>query len=314
MELRNLRHFIALAEERSFTKAAARELIVQSGLSSSIRALERDLGVLLFVRGTRPVRLTAEGAALVPSARRTLDAAASAAQAVREVHGLLSGQFRIGALATIGHTLPFARWLAEFALAHPGLDISAQVHGARLTPAMVANGELDCALWVNGPKLPPGLTVVELVSEPIGLACAPSHPLAAMNAVRFEQLDGERFVEPPASWAIRSQVEAVFRERGLTRRIACEVNEWTMVLDLVAAGVGISFVPLGLDFSLHPRPDEALRLIPLADVRLDRRIDFIYPSGHAASPAARRFAELLEHHRAVAVEQNPPFDVPLDGP
>ena len=61
MELRHLRHFVALAEELNFTRAAARELIVQSGLSSSVRALEREIGAPLFVRGTRPVRLTAEG-------------------------------------------------------------------------------------------------------------------------------------------------------------------------------------------------------------------------------------------------------------
>ena len=59
MELRQLRHFLALVEERSITRAAKRELIVQSGLSNSVQALERELGTLLYVRGTRPVRLTA---------------------------------------------------------------------------------------------------------------------------------------------------------------------------------------------------------------------------------------------------------------
>ncbi|MGW1290844.1 LysR family transcriptional regulator, partial [Streptomyces sp. NPDC002586] len=72
MELRHLRHFVALAEERNFTRAAARELIVQSGLSSSVRALEKTLGTVLFVRGTRPVRLTVEGEALLPAARHAL--------------------------------------------------------------------------------------------------------------------------------------------------------------------------------------------------------------------------------------------------
>ena len=85
MELRQLRHFLALAEERSITRAARRELIVQSGLSNSLQALERELGTPLYIRGTRPVRLTAAGEALVGPARRTL-ASAAQAEAGRAPH------------------------------------------------------------------------------------------------------------------------------------------------------------------------------------------------------------------------------------
>ena len=146
MELRHLRHFVSLAEERSFTAAASRELIVQSGLSSSVRALEKEMGALLFVRGTRPVRLTAEGEALLPAARHALDAAEAARQAVRDVHGVLTGTLRIGALQTSGHTLPFAAWLAQFSRAHPGVDISVRELPSVRMLNMVADGELDCAL------------------------------------------------------------------------------------------------------------------------------------------------------------------------
>src|ERR1700723_4100035 len=81
VELRQLRHFLALVEERSVTRAARRELIVQSGLSNSLQALERELGTPLYVRGTRPVRLIAAGEALVGAARRTGTSAVPAGQA-----------------------------------------------------------------------------------------------------------------------------------------------------------------------------------------------------------------------------------------
>jgi DNA-binding transcriptional LysR family regulator len=291
MELRNLRHFVALAEERSFTKAATRELIVQSGLSSSIRALEKDVGALLFVRGTRPVRLTAAGEALVGEARRTLDAAAAAQQAVQDVQGVLSGQLRIGTIHSIGHTLPFNTWLATFALAHPGVDIVVKQEAALLMLAKVANGELDCALLPATRDA--GLAVLPLISEPIVLACPPGHPLATSPAVRLAQLDGERFVETPPAWAIRALLDETFQAAGLTRRIVCEIDEWNAVLDLVRAGVGIALIPAGLNFDRHPGRPELL-LVPLADVRLERRLDFVYPKGHAASPATRRFVELLD--------------------
>ncbi|HJP73933.1 MAG TPA: LysR family transcriptional regulator [Pseudonocardiaceae bacterium] len=124
MELRHLRHFIALAEEGTFTAAAARELIVQSGLSTSVRVLEKDVGAPLFIRGTHPIRLTAEGEAFLPAARRALDAVDAAQQAVQDVRGVLSGRLRIGVIETSGHTLPFGTWLAQFSREHPAISIT----------------------------------------------------------------------------------------------------------------------------------------------------------------------------------------------
>jgi DNA-binding transcriptional LysR family regulator len=123
------------------------------------------------------------------------------------------------------------------------------------------------------------------------LACAPEHPLAGAERITLDRLDGERFVETHPGWAIRVLIDAAFRDAGLTRRIAYEVNEWAMVLDLVAAGVGVALVPDGLDFAVHTRPAARLRLIPLDGVRLERRIDLVLPKGHAATPAARRFLD-----------------------
>jgi DNA-binding transcriptional LysR family regulator len=296
MELRHLRHFVALAEERSFTRAAARELIVQSGLSTSIRALEKDVGALLFVRGTRPIRLTAEGTALLPAARHALDAADAAQQAVQDAHGVLAGQLRIGALQTSGHTLPFSSWLAEFALAHPRVDISVQQLPALQMMDLVADGRLDCALVSLVSERAPGLEVVPLLTEPVGVIVAQGHPLAEAESVTLEQLAGERFVEPPAQWAIRVVVDDAFRAAGLSRRIAVEVNEWTMVLDLVAAGVGVTLAPTG--FVLAPRIAAGVRFVPLTGVELVRRIDLVLPQGHAASPAARRFAQYVSAWQA----------------
>jgi DNA-binding transcriptional LysR family regulator len=303
MELRHLRHFVALAEERSFTRAAARELIVQSGLSSSVRALEKDVGALLFVRGTRPVRLTSEGEALVSAARRTLDAVDASYQAVRDVRGVLSGHLRIGGLQTSGHSLPFTSWLAGFSRAHPGVDITVRQLPATRMLAMVGDGELDCALVSAEPGRSAGLDVVPLISEPVTLACAQEHPLAAADSVTLRRSADERFVDTHPEWAIRSLVDAAFNEAGLTRHIVCEVDEWTTVLGLVAEGIGVTFVPRPLNFALLPGNVASLRLIPLRGVRLERRLDLVLPKGHAAAPAARRFVEYVR--QALPAAWNP---------
>ncbi|CAM5611502.1 transcriptional regulator [Streptomyces spiroverticillatus] len=300
MELRHLRHFVALAEERSFTRAAARELIVQSGLSSSVRALEKEVGALLFVRGTRPVRLTTEGEALLPAARRTLDAADGALQAVRDVHGGLTGRLRIGAYQASRHLVPLASWLSGFVRSHPGLDIEVRQHPAVEMIRMVADGELDCALAAapDPARTAERLDLLPVASEPYVLACALDHPLAARDDVPLPLLDGERFVETHSLWTGRMLSDALFAEAGMVRRIVCEVSEWAMVSDLVAAGLGVAFVPESLARDLLPLPDLPLRLLPITgnttSVRLERRVDLLLPKGQGLNTATRRFAEHVQ--------------------
>jgi DNA-binding transcriptional LysR family regulator len=287
MELRQLRHFLALASERNFTHAARLEHIVQSGLSASIGALEHDLGVLLYVRNTRPVRLTAEGEALVPFARRTLDAADAASQAVREVNGALSGKLRIGTVQTRSPAYRLGEWLGEFALQYPGLDVFILQLTAVDMENMLASGELDCVVGPATQHPPAGLDITAITSEPLELACAPSHPLAG-KTIKLSALAGERFVETLPGWTIRAQTDEAFAAAGITRRITCEVGEWGMVTDLVRVGLGIAFIP-----SMLREADDGLAIIGVSDVSLARKIDLILPTGHAATPAAQRFAEFV---------------------
>ena len=296
VELRHLRHFIALAEERSFTRAAARELIVQSGLSSSIRALERAVGSPLFVRGTRPVRLTSEGQALLPAARRALDAAEAARQAVRDVREVLSGELRLGTVQKSTGTCPLSLWLADFARAHPGLHLTVQLQPALQLLTMVQSGELDCAFTTVLSGHTTGLDVQPVVAEPLMVACAADHPLATRDELTLDDLDGQRFVDTHAESTTRVQVDALFADAGLTRHIACEVTEWAMVLGLVTAGLGIALVPAGTQWGA-PQQATPPRLIPLVGAPAARRVDLVLPRGQDASPAARRFAQYVHRMR-----------------
>jgi DNA-binding transcriptional LysR family regulator len=294
MEIRQLRHFLALASEQNFTRAAALENIVQSGLSASVGSLERDLGVLLYVRNTRPVRLTAEGEALVPFARHTLDAADAASQAVREVHGALSGKLRIGTVQTRSPAYQLSDWLGDFALQYPGLDIFILQLTAVDMETLLITGQLDCVVGPATARRIPGLEVTSITSEQLVLACMPSHPLAG-KTVNLDALEGERFVETLPGWTTRAQTDAAFAAARVSRRVSCEVGEWSIVTDLVRVGLGIAFIP---DMLLTR--GEGLATIQVNDVSLTRMIDLILPSGHAATPAAQRFADFVRKRIAVS--------------
>jgi DNA-binding transcriptional LysR family regulator len=261
---------------------------VQSGLSSSIGALERDLGVLLYVRNSRPIRLTAEGKALVPFARRTLDAADAASQAVREVHGALSGTLRIGTVQTRGTAYRLSEWLGEFSQLYPGLDIFIQQLPATRQLELLVAGELDCVIGPTTGITPAGLETTAITSEPLLLACARRHPLAG-KTVDLTALANERFIETLPGWASRVQTDAAFAAAQVSRRITCEVGEWGMVTDLVEVGLGIAFVP---DVLLDGR--DTLATITVSGSTLALSIALIRPTNHASTPAARRFSDFAQ--------------------
>jgi DNA-binding transcriptional LysR family regulator len=297
MELRQLRHFLALVEERSITRAAERELIVQSGLSNSIQALERELGTALYVRGTRPVRLTAAGEALVGAARRTLTSATQAEQAVHHTRDVVIGTLRLGISLSAQHLVPFASYLGEFTGGHPGIDLRLRYEAGLTMISMLKAGELDCVI---GPALSqvPGVRMTRLAREPLHLVCRSDHRLAGHAEVNLRELANERFIEVPTGWTARLLSDAAFAGDGLPRRIACVVGDWELFLELVRAGVGIGFAPAGLQYPVLTARDSVLRLIAVPGVPLERHIYLILPPAGETSPAAQRFADQLLRIRA----------------
>jgi DNA-binding transcriptional LysR family regulator len=147
-------HFVAVAEERHFTRAAARMHVAQSSPSASIGALERELGEALFVRDNRWVALTQAGRALLPAARRALAAADEGRAAVAGVRGVLHGQLNAGAIQTLG-VVDLAALLAAFRRGHPGVTIRPSHDAASVLARAAADAELDIA-FIDGPVDPAG--------------------------------------------------------------------------------------------------------------------------------------------------------------
>lgn len=242
MELRQLRYFVAVAEERHFTRAAKSLHVAQSGLSASIRSLERELGASLFRRNTRQVQLTAAGQALLVEARRALAATDAAREAVAAVQGLLRGSLAIGTLQCL-HVVHLPNVLRGFLAEHPGLDIRLRHGGSGELVEQVAAGRLDLAFVSRPVRCPDELAVEPLAGEPLVLACALDHPLAACGAVPLGDLADERFVDFQPDWGTRDTVDRLLDAAGVARRVALEVTDVHSLLDLVACGLGVALVP-----------------------------------------------------------------------
>jgi len=288
MELRQLEHFLAVAEERHFTRAARRLHIVQSGLSFSVRALERELGVPLFVRSTRRVDLTEAGRALVPEARNALAAVRSARQAVTAVQGLLSGTVNLGILQRLGASLDLPAILGRFHAEHPGVRIQLRQAGSVQLMEEVRVGRFDLAILGQTAPAPAGVTTTVFARERMLLAVSESHVLANRKEVDLTTLGEESFVEFHADWGLRILADRIFAGLHVERRIACEVNDAPTLLDLVAHGLGIALVPQTA--TKHPAPIRYLSpkpAVPTWDVAV------AVPKAGPTNPAARALLETL---------------------
>ena len=292
MELRHLEYFVAVAEELSFTRASRRLHVVQSGVSSAIQGLERELGATLFDRNRHRVTLTEAGLALLPEARATLAAAQAAADAVAEAAAGLRGTLSIGTMISTG-SIDVPALLGRFHEQHPAVLVRLRVMpgGSADLAREVASGGLDLALLSLPGDAPPGLTVRPLAQEPLMLICGAKHPLANAEAVRLDALANETFVDFPVGWGTRAVVDRAFATAGLDRQVSFEVADYTTAAGLVATGLGVAFIPASTALGLG-----GLARVPVEGAAMNWRILVATSATRRPSAAARAFlAELLAH-------------------
>jgi DNA-binding transcriptional LysR family regulator len=243
MELRHLRYFVAVAEELSFTRAAARLGIAQPPLSQQIGKLERELEVRLMERNSRGVRLTKAGETLLIEARVLLARAEETTRIVRHVGHGQTGGVRIGSVAS-GFSGVLLDLLPAFREAYPA--VLPLVYEMEATPQLEAltHGTIDIAfLRVSDPC--PGVALWPLVTEPLVAVLPEQHRLARADRVPLSELAAEPFVVFPRAAAPEAfdAIIAACTGARFTPDIAHEASNDHTLIALVAACLGVSLVP-----------------------------------------------------------------------
>ncbi|MFC8730662.1 LysR family transcriptional regulator [Streptomyces bacillaris] len=241
MELRHLNAFLAVAEELHFGRAAKRLQMAQPPLSQQIRQLERELGVQLFHRNTRSVRLTSAGESFLDPVRTVLDDLDTAVRAARSAGKGEYGRVTIGFAGASSHeTLP--RLTRAVRAAHPGLELvmTGQTY-ANTALSRVADGSLDLG-FVRLPVTRPGVAHRVIDQEELVCALPSDHPLARRVSVPLDVLAGEPFVSFPANSGstVRDTMTEACESAGFTPRVVQEAPDSYTILALVAAGVGVT--------------------------------------------------------------------------
>jgi DNA-binding transcriptional LysR family regulator len=249
VELRYLTSFLAVAEELHFGRAARRLQMAQPPLSQQIRQLERELGVQLFERNTRSVRLTSAGQSFLKPVRTVLDDLDIAVRVAKAAGQGEYGRVTVGfAGASSHHTLPLLTRAVR--AAHPGLELVMQGQTyADVALAKVADGSLDLG-FVRLPAGRPGVETRVIGEEELLCALPQDHPLASRERIAVADLAAEPFVSFPAN-AGSTLRDATFRaceDAGFHPRVVQEAPDSYTILALVAAGVGVT---LTLSSCLH---------------------------------------------------------------
>ncbi|MEU7566168.1 LysR family transcriptional regulator [Streptomyces fradiae] len=287
MDLRQLEYFVAVAEERNFTRAAERVHISQSGVSARIRRLERELGAELFDRSTRTATLTPAGEAALAHARAALAAAGALGRAVDEVTGLVRGRIALGMV--VGCTItPLFDALAAFHEAHPGVEVLLrEADSDRLVDAVRA-GTLDVAL-VGTPAPPPeGLRAHVLVRERLVAAVPAGHPLAERPGVTLRDLADHPVVCMPPGTGLRAVLDRACADAGVRPAIALQAGAADAVADLAARGLGVAV----LSESMAAGYGDRLTARVIEDARDPALLALVWKD--APAPAVRAF---LAHSR-----------------
>jgi DNA-binding transcriptional LysR family regulator len=287
MELRQLEHFLAVAEHGSFTRAAREVHIVQSALSSSIRALEADLGAPLFQRTTRRVVLAPAGEALLPAARQILGTVRVARRQVAAVSGLVSGRLALGSIQTLtAVNLPDV--LARFHRTYPGVQVTLrEAPSPRLVDALRA-ADLDLAFCSLDPDALPGdLVALDTHREEIVLVTSPDHALARRSGVKLSALADEPFVDFQPGTGLQMLVEELCGREGLVRRSTFQLSQMDQLLSLVARGLGVALVPASI------AEGAGLPAVPLSIPYRHRTIALVGHASTSTNPSVQAFLRAL---------------------
>lgn len=286
MEIRQLECVVGVVDHGGFTKAAAALHLSQPALSQSIRTLETELGVDLFVRSGRTVSLTAAGRALVVPARQALRDLETARAAVDEVAGLAAGQLDLVCLPTLA-SAPVAGLIGAFRRHHPGVMVRLQEpEDAESIVVGVATGSSEVGCTDVEPTHRE-LDSVELEPQIYQAILPPGSTLQRQTVIGIAELASMPLITTPVGTSTRRLLDEALAQAGVTAEIAVETDHREVIADLVVAGAGAAILPMTI-----ARATAARRAVVCGiDPPISRRVMLVHRTG-ALSPAGRAFVDL----------------------
>lgn len=289
MELHQLRYFLAVVDEGSFTAAAQVARISQSGISTQIQKLERELGLTLIDRSARRVALTPAGSRLVPYARAAVASVSQVTGAAHEIRGLVVGSLRVATVTGLVWQ-PLFDALAAIHTEHPGIDIRLHEGNSDALVAQVRDGTADVAIAGWSGREPDGVDVAVLFDDPLVAAVGQHHPWASRQRLRVGELARADLITLPRGTGARTALDALMARAGTSVTPRWEVTTPAFIEMLATRGLGV-----GIASARTMQHWEHVRQIRIDDATARSRLGVVW--GPRPSHAAQALLTRLTSRR-----------------
>jgi DNA-binding transcriptional LysR family regulator len=295
MDIRHLQSFIALAEEGTFTAAARKINIVQSGISVTIKEMEQELGVQLVNRTTRSLSLTPAGELFLAHARSSLAVLNDGIEAVRSEDGIVRGRLHLGILQSLEPYVNLPLLLQTFRKRYPQVEFAVRSLNSGEVLAQVRSGYVDLGFHaIVAERESAGVKIIPFAQDALVAICSRTHPLAKRSTVTFDALAGETFVDLTAERALRQLLDQACSQRNLRRNSVYQVSGVETLLQFVSAGLGVAVVPSGLArIAAHSRRLHLLSFVKQDSPLPTWRVVIVTRSQQSRLPGKKTTVELF---------------------
>lgn len=296
MNLQQLRYVLAVAETRSFTRAADGLFVVQSALSQQVRKLESELGVQIFNRTTRSVSLTPAGESLVPLLRQVIAGVDQIIVDAQALRGTVTGRLTVGMMEIPSESLDMAALMAMFHARYPDVSVTLRSGGSDLLVQATRDRKLDVAIvGSNVARSGDQISFDHLFSESLVAVLSMHHLLAARPSVSLGELAELPFIDFPPGYGLRHETDRGFA--GIQRRVAFEVTRVDEVIHFVCQGLGVALLPESVARN-RAQTNASLVLIPVQGAVLRREVHLVAPQAALRSAATNAFIDCVHEHIA----------------
>jgi DNA-binding transcriptional LysR family regulator len=289
LHFRTLELFCTIAEQRSFSRAAAIHELTQGAVSQAIQHLEESLGVELIDRSKRPLVLTPAGKTYFSGVRGILGTYQRLEQEVRSTSRQLSGQVTIGTIVSVGLSyMPEAT--EAFARLHPGVKVKTEFGSNDRVAEMTAEGEVDFGL-VSFPRNTKLLQFVLWQQEPMRLVCSAEHPLSGEHEIALAQLMGLEVIGFDRGLQLRQEIDQCLARAGVHVNVRMEFDNADSMVRAIQANRGIGIVPEAV--VRRETANGSLRVVACRELRMTRPLGIIFRRSGRLSNVASEFCSLL---------------------
>lgn len=294
MNLRTLRTFVEVVRHGGFSQAADVVALTQSTVSKAVKTLEEELGMPLLDRLGHRNELTAAGEIAYRRALVLLAEHHDLVAEINDLRGLKRGVLRIG-LPPVGCGVLFATMFATYRSRYPDIDIELTEYGSKRLRECLEAGEVDLAALLL--PVDAGFDYQPVRNEPLMAVLPRSHALAQRQRIDFADLADSPFILFEAGFALNAKILAACERKGVIPRVAARSGQIDFIVDLVAAGLGVAFLPRML---AHKHQHAGIALIPLDEPHTDWHIALAWRASAHLPPAVRAWLDLAKEQQLSA--------------